>query len=179
MCICNHTCNVRSHAECLRRHPISECSASIPDRRRRPGSAPQSTCFCPPPVRPGPPPACSSSISESSEQLPSIAPRWPHSESLGPGCATTWPAVHRRVALLTGRPSRPKGQGFGLLVLQPFRPSPCPCEPDPRPHPFRSSPLPLRFQLPTRTVTGSRVSLRPSLSLLVVTPRQGHSFTQE
>jgi hypothetical protein len=37
--------------------------------------------------------------SESSEQLPSIAPRWPHSESLGPGCATTWPAVRRRVAL--------------------------------------------------------------------------------
>ncbi len=35
-----HTCNVRSHAECVRRHPISECSASIPDRRRRTGSAP-------------------------------------------------------------------------------------------------------------------------------------------
>jgi hypothetical protein len=30
---------------------------------------------------------------------PSIAPQWPHSESLGPGCATTWPAVRRRVAL--------------------------------------------------------------------------------
>ncbi len=25
--------------------------------------------------------------------------RWPHSESLGPGCTTTWPAVRRRVAL--------------------------------------------------------------------------------
>ncbi len=48
---------------------------------------------------PGPPPARSSSTSESSEQLPSIAPRWPHSESLGPECATTWPAVRRRVAL--------------------------------------------------------------------------------
>ncbi len=35
-----HTCNVHSHAKCLRRHPNSECSASIPDRRRRPGSAP-------------------------------------------------------------------------------------------------------------------------------------------
>ena len=32
-------------------------------------------------------------------QLPSIAPRWPHSESLGPECATTWPAERRRVAL--------------------------------------------------------------------------------
>jgi hypothetical protein len=51
-------CNVRSHAECLRRHPISECSASIPDRRRRPGSAPGP----PAPVGPGPPPARSSSI---------------------------------------------------------------------------------------------------------------------
>ena len=48
---------------------------------------------------PGPPPARSSSGSESSEQLPSIAPRWPHSESLGPECATTWPALCRRVAL--------------------------------------------------------------------------------
>ncbi len=48
---------------------------------------------------PGPPPARSSSNSESSEQLPSIAPRWPHSESLGPKCVTTWPAVRRRVAL--------------------------------------------------------------------------------
>jgi hypothetical protein len=36
---------------------------------------------------------------ESSEQLPSIAPLWPHSESLGPWCATIWPAVRRRVAL--------------------------------------------------------------------------------
>jgi hypothetical protein len=35
---------------------------------------------------------------ESSEQLPSIAPRWAHSESQGSGCATTWPAV-LRVAL--------------------------------------------------------------------------------
>jgi hypothetical protein len=43
----------------------------------------------------------SSIISESSEERPSIAPRWPHSESLGPGCATVtaWPAVRRRVAL--------------------------------------------------------------------------------
>jgi hypothetical protein len=39
------------------------------------------------------------SISESSEQLPSIAPRWPHPESQEPGCATTWPAVRRRIAL--------------------------------------------------------------------------------
>ncbi len=59
---------------------------------------PRSSCSGPPPVGPGPPPARSSSISESSEQLPSIAPRWSHSESLGPGCAT-WPAVRRRVAL--------------------------------------------------------------------------------
>ena len=83
----------------MRRHPISECSASPPDRRRRPGSTP-----CPPaPARrrlgPGPPPARSSLSSESSEQLPSVAPRWPHSESLGPECATTWSAVRRRVAL--------------------------------------------------------------------------------
>jgi hypothetical protein len=28
-----------------------------------------------------------------------MAPQWPHSESQGPGCATTWPAVRRRVAL--------------------------------------------------------------------------------
>jgi hypothetical protein len=33
-------CNVHSHAECLRRHARSECSASTSDRRRRPGSAP-------------------------------------------------------------------------------------------------------------------------------------------
>ncbi len=73
--------------QCLRRHPISECSASTADRRRRPGSASS------------PPPARSSSISESSEQLPSIAPRWPHSESQEPRCDTTWPAVRRLVAL--------------------------------------------------------------------------------
>jgi hypothetical protein len=48
---------------------------------------------------PGPPPARSSSDSESSGQLPSIAPRWPYSESRRPECATTWPAVLRRVAL--------------------------------------------------------------------------------
>jgi hypothetical protein len=40
--------------------------------------------------------------SESSEQLPSIALRWPHSDSLGPGRATTWQAVRRRVALRSG-----------------------------------------------------------------------------
>ena len=40
MAYVEYTCNVRSHTECLRRHPISECSASTPDRRRRPGSAP-------------------------------------------------------------------------------------------------------------------------------------------
>ena len=83
----------------LRRHPISECSTSIPDRRRRPGSAPGPPAPARRRLGPGPPPARSSSNSESSEQLPSIAPRWPHSESLGPGCATTWPAVRRRVAL--------------------------------------------------------------------------------
>jgi hypothetical protein len=98
MAYVEYTCNVRSHTECLRRHPISECSASTPDRRRRPGSAPG------PPApalrRLGPPPARSSSNSESSEpQLPSIAPRWPHFESLGPECATTWPALSRSVAL--------------------------------------------------------------------------------
>jgi hypothetical protein len=60
---------------------------------------PRSSCSYPPPVGPGPPPARSSSISEPSEQLPSIAPWWPHSESLGPGCATTWPAVRRCLAL--------------------------------------------------------------------------------
>ncbi len=36
------------NAECLRRHPISECSASPPDRRRRPGSAIRSSCSGPP-----------------------------------------------------------------------------------------------------------------------------------
>jgi hypothetical protein len=60
---------------------------------------PRSSCSGPPPVVPGSPPARSSLISEPSEQFPSIAPRWPHSESLGPGCATTWPAVRRRIAL--------------------------------------------------------------------------------
>ena len=50
MAYVEYTCNVRSHTECLRRHPISECSASTPDRRRRPGSAPG-------PPAPGPPPA--------------------------------------------------------------------------------------------------------------------------
>jgi hypothetical protein len=38
--MCMHTCNFRSPAECLCSHPISERSASTPDRRRRPGSAP-------------------------------------------------------------------------------------------------------------------------------------------
>jgi hypothetical protein len=32
------------------------------------------------------------------KELPSIAPRWPHSESLGPEYATTWPASRRCVA---------------------------------------------------------------------------------
>ncbi len=35
-----HTCNIRSLAESLRRHPISECSASTPDRHCWHGSAP-------------------------------------------------------------------------------------------------------------------------------------------
>ncbi len=60
------------------------------DRRRQPGSAPGPPAPCPPPVVPGPPPARSSSISKSSEQLPSIAPRWPHSESLGPWCLNVY-----------------------------------------------------------------------------------------
>ncbi len=83
----------------LRRHPISECSTSPPDRRRRPGSAPSPPAPALRRLGPGPPPACSSSNSESSEQLPSIAPRWPHSESLGPKCGTTWPALCGCVAL--------------------------------------------------------------------------------
>ncbi len=84
----------------LRRHLICECSSSILDRRRRPGSAPGPPAPALRRLGPGPPPACgSSSNSESSEQLPSIAPRWLHSESLGPECATTWPALSRRVAL--------------------------------------------------------------------------------
>jgi hypothetical protein len=60
---------------------------------------PRSSCSGPPPVGPGPPPARSSLILESSEQLPSIAPRWPQSESLGFECATTWLAVRRRAPL--------------------------------------------------------------------------------
>ncbi len=38
-------------------------------------------------------------VSQAHGLTPSIAPQWPHSESPGPGCATTWPAVRRRVAL--------------------------------------------------------------------------------
>ncbi len=83
----------------LRRHPISECSASTQDRCCRPGSAPGPPAPALRQLGPGPSPARSSSNSESSEQLPSIAPRWHHSESLGPECATTWPALSRRVAL--------------------------------------------------------------------------------
>jgi len=45
-----YICHVRSYTKCLRRHPISECSASTPDRRRRPGSAPRSSCSGPPPA---------------------------------------------------------------------------------------------------------------------------------
>ncbi len=86
-------------ARTLRRHPISECSASTPDRRRRPGSAPGPPAPALRRLGPGPPLASSSSNSESSEQLPSIAPRWLHSESLGPEFATTWPALSRRAAL--------------------------------------------------------------------------------
>ena len=93
-----HTCNVHLHVECLRHHPISECPASIPERRRRPGPAPVLLLWSSAgwarssagPLLYNP---------QSSEQLPSIAPRWPHSESLGPGCATPWPAVRRRVTL--------------------------------------------------------------------------------
>jgi hypothetical protein len=92
----------RLAAECLRRHPISECSASIPLRRRRPGSAPS------PPApalrrlglvlhRPAPPRY--PSRPSSSYPLLHQPPLWPHSESLGPGCTTTWPAVRRLVAL--------------------------------------------------------------------------------
>ena len=44
--------------------------------------------------RPAPP----RTPSRPSSSHPSL-PRWPHSESLGPECATTWPAVRRRVAL--------------------------------------------------------------------------------
>ncbi len=74
-------------------------------------------------VGPDPPPvllllpsagwARSSSISESSEQLLSIAPRLPHSESQEPWCATTWPVVRRRVALhssIAGVACRADGQ---------------------------------------------------------------------
>jgi hypothetical protein len=78
---------------------MSERSASIPDNGHWPGSAPGPPAPALRRLGPGPPPARSSSITESFEQFPSIAPRWPHSESLGPGCATTWPAVRRRVAL--------------------------------------------------------------------------------
>jgi hypothetical protein len=46
--------------ECLRRHPISECSASIPDRRRQPGSAPGPPAPALRRLGPGPPPARSS-----------------------------------------------------------------------------------------------------------------------
>ena len=98
MCICRVHMQC-PHAECLRRHPISECSPSTPDRRRRPGSAPGPPAPALRRLGPGPPPARSSSYSESSEQLPSIAPRWPYSESLGFKCATTWLASRRRVAL--------------------------------------------------------------------------------
>ncbi len=101
----DHTCNVRLHAECLHRnrHPTSEswCSASIPDRCCRlvlllwPSAGWARSLYSAGQT------VTSSSISaaESSEQLPSFAPRWPHSESLGPGCATTWPAVRWRIAL--------------------------------------------------------------------------------
>ncbi len=94
----------RSHAECLRRHPISECSASTPDRRRRRGSAPGPPAPALRRLGPGPPPARSSSNSESSEQLPSIAPRWPHSESLGLECARLAADRPRRAALRVRTP---------------------------------------------------------------------------
>ncbi len=38
--MCRSHFNVSSYVKCLRRHPISECSASTLDRRRRPGSTP-------------------------------------------------------------------------------------------------------------------------------------------
>jgi hypothetical protein len=97
-----HTCKVRLHSECLRRHPISECSASTSDRRhgRRPGSAPGP----PAPVLRQLGPLLRRPAPESSEQLPSIAPWWPHPESRELGCATTWLAVCRRVALRSSIP---------------------------------------------------------------------------
>ena len=98
MCICRVHMQC-PHAECLRRHPISECSASTPDRRHRPGSAPGPPApalsrLGPVLRRPAPP----RTPSPPSSSHPSLQ-RWPHSESLGPECATTWPAVRRRVAL--------------------------------------------------------------------------------
>jgi hypothetical protein len=94
-----YTCNVRSHTKCLRRHPISECSASTPDRRRRPRSAPRSCCS-------GPPPAWARSSAgplllelRVVRAAPIHRSTVAHSESQEPECATTWPAVRRRVAL--------------------------------------------------------------------------------
>ncbi len=100
MCIC------RVHMQC----PLATPSVSAvirlvnaPPALRIDAVGPDPPSGPPAPARrrhgPGPPPARSSSNPESSEQLPSIAPRWPHSESRGPECATTWPAVLRRVAL--------------------------------------------------------------------------------
>ncbi len=81
------TCAVCSYTACLCHHPISERSARTPDRRRQPGSTP-----CPPapvllPVGPGPPPARSSSIPESSGKPASLDCCTPHCESLGLGCS--------------------------------------------------------------------------------------------
>jgi hypothetical protein len=84
-----HTCDDRSHTECFRRHRISECecSASTLDRRRRPGSASGPPVPVLQPVGPGPPPACSSSIPESSgKPHPRAAPRITP-QSLGLECA--------------------------------------------------------------------------------------------
>jgi hypothetical protein len=93
----------RSHAECLRRHPISECSASTPDRRRRPGSAPGPPAparrqLGPVLRRPAPPRSPSRPSSSHPSLHGGLIPT-PISESLGPGCATTWPAMRRRIAL--------------------------------------------------------------------------------
>ncbi len=76
-----HTCDVCLHTECLRRHPISECSASTPDIRRRPGTASGPLAPVLQPVGSGPLPARSSSIPKPSGKPQSVPLSRPPSNS--------------------------------------------------------------------------------------------------
>jgi hypothetical protein len=113
--------------ECLRHHPISERSASTPDRRRRPGSSPGPAQVLqrsgPGLRRPAPP----RFPSRQGSRILGARPRAPHSKSLRLGCARFEAERSRRAALLVRIPGlaccvagwSPPGGRVGSMLVQP------------------------------------------------------------